>query len=263
MDARGYFVRTGEDGYTATRHVGGAWFVDEQHIAPLLGLLTHLVEADRDRRRDDGLVVARASFDILGRVSLDEVTVVVRSVRPGRSVELVEAVASQHGRAVVILRAWLMAGGRTTDRAATPLNSIPGPDDVESWDPTTVWPGGFIASIEVRRLQREPGRAVFWARTPLPLIVDEPTSRLAAAVGLLDIANGMTVRAHPTEVAFPNVDLTVHLFGEPRGEWVGFDTSVTFGAGGVGVTSSVIHDLRGPVGVMAQALTIRPNAVDG
>ena len=259
MDARGYFVRTGEGRFTATPHVGGAWFVDEQHIAPLLGLLTHLVEVDRDARRGDGLVIARASFDILGRVSLDEVSTTVRTVRPGRSVELIEAVASQGGRAVVILRAWLMASGHTEDLAASPLGPVPPPDAVPAWDPTSVWPGGFIASIEVRRQQFEPGRAVFWARTPLPLIVNEPTSRVAAAVGLLDTANGMTVRADPMTVAFPNVDLTLHLFTEPRGEWIGFDTSVTFGAGGVGVTSSIIHDIRGPVGVMAQSLTIRSN----
>lgn len=258
MDARGYFVRTGEDRYTATSHVGGAWFVDEQHIAPLLGLVTHLVEVDRDERRTDGLVVARLSFDILGRVGLGEVSTGVRTVRPGRSVELVEAVASQSDRAVVILRAWLMKPAVTADIAATSLSSIPRPEDAAPFDATKVWPGKFIESIEVRRLQAEPGRAMVWARTPLPLIVEEPHSRFAATVGLLDIANGMTVRVDPTAVAFPNVDLTLHLFRQPEGEWVGFDTTVTFGGGGVGVTSSVIHDRRGPFAVMAQSLTIRP-----
>jgi len=68
----------------------------------------------------------------------------------------------------------------------------------------------------------------------------------------------LTVRAHPDEVAFPNVDLTAHLFDQPQGEWLGFDTTVTFGADGVGLTSSVLHDHRGPVGTLAQILTIRP-----
>ncbi|HET8986709.1 MAG TPA: thioesterase family protein [Trueperaceae bacterium] len=258
MDAHGYFVRTGEGRYTATSHVGGAWFVDEQHIAPLLGLLTHLVEVDRDARRTDGLVITRLSFDILGRVGLDEVSTRVGTVRPGRSVELIEAVASQYGRDVVILRAWLMKPAVTADIAGTALSSIARPEEAAPFDPTKVWPGKFIESIEVRRLQADPGRALVWARTPLQLIVEEPHSRFAATVGLLDIANGMTVRADPAAVAFPNVDLTLHLFRQPEGEWVGFDTTVTFGAGGVGVTSSVIHDRAGPVAVMAQSLTIRP-----
>ncbi len=252
-----YFVPTGENRFTATRHVSGAWYENEQHIAPMLGLLAHLVEKNRDARRDDGLVLSRLSFDILGRVTLEEVTTRVRVVRPGRTVELVEALAAQHGRDAVVLRAWLMKAGDSRALAATPLSTIPSPEELEPWDPTQVWPGGFIESVEVRRAEEEPGRARFWVRTPVPLVAGVAASRTASSIGLLDIANGMTVRASPKEVAFPNVDLTLHLFAQPEGEWVGFDTSVTFGAGGTGVTSSVIHDRSGPIGVMAQMLTVR------
>jgi hypothetical protein len=87
---------------------------------------------------------------------------------------------------------------------------------------------------------------------------DEPVGPLARAAGLFDIANGMTVRASPAEVAFPNLDLTAHLFAQPRGYWIGFDTTVSFGPAGVGVTSSVLHDADGPIGTLAQVLTIRP-----
>jgi hypothetical protein len=121
-----------------------------------------------------------------------------------------------------------------------------------------VWPGGFIASAEVRRLQLEPGRAAFWVRTQQPLLAGEEVSCLAGTAGLLDISNGMTVRADPRRIAFPNIDLTAHFFTEPRGEWVGFDTAVSFGPGGLGLTSSVIHDVHGPVGTSAQMLTVRP-----
>ena len=75
---------------------------------------------------------------------------------------------------------------------------------------------------------------------------------------MFDIANGMAVRAAPTAVAFPNLDLTAHLFATPRGEWLGFDTSVSFGADGLGLTSSTIYDETGPIGTLAQILTIRP-----
>ena len=256
---RAYFVPLGDGRYDATEHVGGAWFENEQHIAPMLGLLTHLVDVDRNRRRDDELILGRLSFEILGRVRIAEVTTEVRVLRPGRGVELVEAVASQDGRDVVMLRAWLMKPGGTHDIAATPLPRIPGPDDTPDWDPTQEWPGAFIRTVEVRRSRQEPGRGHFWARTSVPLIADTPYSRSAAFVGLLDIANGMMTRAHPKEIFYPNVDLTLHLFAQPQGEWVGLDTSVTFGADGTGVTSSVVHDQNGPVGVMAQMLTVRPS----
>ena len=95
-------------------------------------------------------------------------------------------------------------------------------------------------------------------RTDTPLLADEPTSDLARFAGLVDIANGMTVRTTPDEVAFPNLDLTAHLFTQSRGPWVGFDTTVSFGATGLGLTHSVIHDQHGPIGTLAQTLTVRP-----
>jgi hypothetical protein len=97
-----------------------------------------------------------------------------------------------------------------------------------------------------------------WVRTGQPLVAGEEASRFAAVVGLLDIANGMTVRAAPGEVAFPNVDLTAHFFAQPAPGWLGLDTTVSFGADGVGLTASVLHDETGPIGTSAQCLTVRP-----
>ena len=69
---------------------------------------------------------------------------------------------------------------------------------------------------------------------------------------------GVAPRLPPETVAFPNVDLTVHLFREPRAGWLGFDTSVSFGAAGLGLTQSVLHDRDGAFGTVAQCLTVRP-----
>jgi hypothetical protein len=57
---------------------------------------------------------------------------------------------------------------------------------------------------------------------------------------------------------YPNVDLTVHLHRQPEGPWTGLDTTVTFGPTGQGLTSTVLHDLNGPVGHAQQILTVRP-----
>jgi hypothetical protein len=255
-----YFERIGASAFRANHHVSGAWNIEEQHIAPALGLLAHVVELDRDARRSDPLVVGRLSYDILGTIPVDVVDTAVTVIRPGRTIELVGATLGHNGRDAVRLRAWLMRPVDTTHLRATSLPRIAAPDDMPSWAPSSVWPGGFVASAEARRVEVEPGRASYWVRTPLPLVREEPVSRLASAAGLLDIANGMTVRANPRDVAFPNVDLTAHFFAQPCGEWVGFDTTVSFGPGGLGLTSSVIHDLQGPIGTMSQILTVRPQA---
>jgi hypothetical protein len=254
----GYFERVGASAFRATPHVGGAWNLDEQHIAPALGLLVHVVESDRDARRDDGLVVGRLSYDILGTVPVDVVDTDVTVLRPGRTIELVEASLSHAGRSAVRLRAWLMKPHDSSAVETSALAHIDARESMPWFDPTSVWPGGFIASLEVRRRQRQPGRAASWVRTSVPLVRDEAVSGFASAAGLLDVANGLTVPVNPREVAFPNIDLTAHFFRTPHDEWLGFDTTVSFGPGGVGLTHSVVHDLSGPVGVVSQCLTVRP-----
>lgn len=253
-----YFKRTGPMTFRATDLVGGAWDPADQHIAPAFGLLTHLVEADRDARRDDGLVIGRLSFEILGTIPVGEVTASVAVRRPGRTVELVEATLTHGGRDAVLLRAWLMRPGDTASLEGTPLLSIPPPSKVPEHAPSDEWPGGFIASIEVRRDLVEPGHGTFWARTPVALIDGEQVSALARAAGLFDIVNGMTTRVSPDTTLFPNVDLTAHVFRQPRGEWVGVDNTVSFGPDGIGMTSGVLHDEHGPVGRVTQILTVRP-----
>lgn len=253
-----YFERLGTTRFRATERTSGAWREDEQHISPALGLLAHAVEQDRDARREDGLAVSRLCYDILGTVPVAEVDVAVHVVRPGRTIELVEATLAHAGRPVVLLRAWLMSQRDTAAVAGTALPSIPGPGELEPWTPKALWPGGFIGSVEVRRHLEEPGRGWFWARTDVPLLADEPVSTLARTAGLLDIANGMTVRADPRAVHYPNIDLTAHLLRLPAEGWLGVDASVTFGDSGIGLTSSRLHDETGPLGTLAQTLTVRP-----
>lgn len=253
-----YFERTGPDTFLATEHVSGAWNEDEQHIAPALGLLVHAVEQDRDARRDDHLVVARMSYDILGVVPVAEVAIEVQVLRPGRTIELVEAVMSHGSQMIVRLRAWLMRTGDTAELAGSAFEPVLPPEQMAAYDPAADWTGGFIRSVEVRRDQREPGRASFWVRTDLPLVSGEVVSPMAAYTGLLDISNGMTARADPREVAFPNVDLTAHFFAQPQGEWVGYDTTVSFGREGIGLTHTILHDETGPIGAHSQLLTVRP-----
>lgn len=253
-----YFTPLGRARYRASEHTSGAWDPREQHISPAFGLMIHEVEQHRDRRRDDGLILGRLSYDILGTVPVGEMTIEVRVVRPGRTIELVEATLSHDGRTAVLLRGWLLQRQNSGRVAGSSLPPIPTRAEMEAWSPTEVWPGGFIASADAHRRQHEPGHAVYWVRPRVELIEGEQVSGLARAAGLIDIANGMTVRKSPQEVAFPNVDLTAHFFAEPRGEWIGFDTTVSFGADGVGLTHSILHDENGPIGSMSQVLTVRP-----
>lgn len=253
-----YFERLGAARFRPTEHVSGAWDEATQHIGPALGLLVHAVESDLAARRDDPMIISRLSYELLGVVPMDEVDVSVEVIRPGRTIELVEATYSHGARAGIRLRAWLQEPRDTAGIAGDVFDPIPAPSEMEPWDPTTVWRGGYLASAEVRRTSDGPGRSRYWVRTDVPLLSGESVSTLARMAALFDIANGMAIRADPELVHYPNIDLTAHLVREPVGEWLGFDTRVTFGPGGMGLTASVIHDRQGPLGTVSQSLTVRP-----
>lgn len=252
-----YFERVSATAFRPTEHVSGGWNTAEQHIAPPMALLAHAVETDRDARRDDGLRLARLSYDILGTLPMDTVDVQVRVVRPGRTIELVEATLSHGGRAGLVLRAWLLDRRDTAAVAGGEFDSIPPAARMPEWNPSTVWPGGYIATARTRREEVRPGRAAYWVSSGVELL-DEPSGPVARAARFFDIANGMTPRFSPEAVAYPNLDLTAHLFRDPVGDALGFDTRVATGPDGTGLTHSVIHDERGALGTVDQIQTVRP-----
>ncbi|MFF8697078.1 thioesterase family protein [Streptomyces sp. NPDC015144] len=256
-----YYERTGAGRFKPTAHAGGAWSPGEQHFSPVAGLMAHEIERYLAGRPGGagGLVVGRIGYDILGRIALDECEVTVETVRPGRTIELLEATLVIGGRAVVRARAWLLASLDTSSVADSPREPMPAPDELPRWEMDGQWDGGYIASIEVRRTPPvRRGRTAAWLSTPLALVAGEESGALASYITLVDTANGIAVQQDPAEWMFPNVDLTIHLHRQPEGPWTGLDTTVTFGPTGQGLTSTVLHDIHGPVGQAEQILTVRP-----
>lgn len=252
-----FFKRLDAKRFRPTDLVSGAWNVREQHVAPALGLLAHAIELDHAVRRDSILTMARVSYDILGTLPIDEFEIDVSVIRPGRTIELVEARLSHAARAIVIARAWLLQTPDTSAISGTAVLAIPTPETLALWKPETLWRGGFVRSIEVRRSLLGVGRAVSWIRSEVPLVAGESVSPTARALGIIDIANGLAAREDVNEIAFPNIDLTVHFIRKLRGLWLGLDTTVSFGPSGIGLTHSIVHDQDGPIGVVSQSLTIR------
>lgn len=252
-----YFARLDTATFRATSAVQGAWNTDEQHIAPALGLMTHIVEQDNTARNGDRLALARISFDILGVLPIDTVEIDTQLIRPGRSIQLVEATLTHRGRPTVIARAWYLRTADTQGITGHGLPLMPALDTLAPWSASEIWPGEYVNTVEVHRQQIEPGRAHFWMRPRIPLLENESISATARMLGLVDTANGITPRFPPTAIAFPNVDLTAHLFRVPLGDWIGFDTTVSFGPHGAGLTHTVLHDENGPIGTAQQTLTLR------
>lgn len=253
-----YFVRESATRFRPTSHVGGGWDPNEQHIAPAIGLLAHVIETDHATRRGAELRLSRLSTDILGTMPLEPVDVSVTLLRPGRTIELVEARLSHGGRDAVIARAWLTARYETRLIEGSPFPPLPPRSAMTRWPIEELWHGGFVRSTRIWRHEVSQGRVQFWLQGDVLLLAGESVSPAAHALRLIDVANGVAARVDPADVAFPNLDLTVNLFREPSGDSIGFDSAASFGPDGAGLTQNVLHDELGAFGAFSQSLTVRP-----
>lgn len=250
----GYYVRRGVSRFASSLHVEGAWQPGEQHLAPAAGLVLAAVE----RQLPSDKLVSRASFDILGVIYSGEFDIDVQVVRPGRTIELIEACMRHGDRVSIRARIWRLQGSDTATVAGLEWPPLPGRRTMHPLAINKVWAGGYIASLEAyQSATTRPGLGQTWLRGRYPLVVGEIDPPVAHFVKLIDTANGLVVRQDPRATFFANVDLTVHLLRRPTGDWVGFDTRQNFGPTGLGETFSVLSDEVGPVGTAAQSLTVR------
>ena len=254
----GYYTQISDDTYLPSGHAQGAWNAHEQHMAPVAGLLIHVAETFEKRPE---LQLARVSLDILGLIPLEPTTVHARILRPGRTIELVEVTAVVAGRPVVRGTAWRLIRSDSSPVAGESLTDglveMPGPDDLADTTDLTHWPGGYIESLQVKAAELRPGHGRAWLRSAVPLLTGQAATPTAEFLRLADTANGIAPRGAPNQWLFPNVDYTVHLIREPEPGWIGLDTRASYGTTGLGLTSSTIHDVHGPVGRLEQSLTIR------
>ena len=145
-------------------------------------------------------------------------------------------------------REWRLATADTQNVAGGEGPALPDPQTLQPWPSRPCGLADTSPPPTCAPQTPAPGRATAWVTTPLQLLNGEPSNDLARFITLVDTANGIAVRRSPGQWMFPNVDLTIHLHRQPTGDWVGLDTTVIFGAAGHGLTSTVLHDLLGPVG---------------
>lgn len=247
--------------YQPTKHAQGAWNEHEQHMAPATGVLTAELNGYAPQ---DNMRIARISLDILGLIPLDDFTITTRCIRPGKTIELIEAVMSSRGRDAIIARAWRLMTQDTSEIAGIEdQQSAHKPEDLSAWDGMKGWPGGFIESVRlVTDTQRRPGRGMIWITNDVEMVEGVPTDDLVHLLGMVDTANGVVPRVglglSKLEWMFPNTDLQIHMHRAPRGRWLGIDAIQQYGDDGIGLTSAILHDTQGPFGRSEQILTIRP-----
>lgn len=247
--------------YKPTEHAQGAWNENEQHMGPATAVLMHEIAKFHPQ---DSLRVARVSLDILGMIPLKEFTITTRTIRPGKTIELVESVMISEGRDCVVARAWRLLTQDTSEIAELEDAKAPHPpEDLPSWEEIRGWPGGFIESLQLKsEPNRRPGKGLVWITTDAEIVKGEQTADWVRLLGLADVANGVVPRTGmdlaSAEWMFPNTDLQIHMHRLPQGRWLGIEAVQQHGADGIGLTSAILHDVHGPFGRSEQILTVRP-----
>lgn len=252
-----------DDGFLATALTIGPWDPDFQHAGPPAALLLRAAELASGI---DGGQTVRMAYDIFGPVPVGPVRVRATVVRPGRRIELAEAVLDAgNDRPLMRLSAWRM---RTIDDGLTAAGppadpTHPAPAPVEASRKEVA--GFFAQEVAYHRALdwrfaagsfNSPGPAAAWTRAECELVAGEPMTPLQHLLVMTDAASGISAVLDWTTATFANVDLTVSLTRPPRGEWLGMDARTTLGGSGAAQCFAVLYDADGAVGRSAQALFV-------
>lgn len=253
-----FYEPLGDGRFRSTEHTAGPWSPDSQHLGPPSALLVRALEGVPERVPS---ALARVTVEILGPVPLAELAVSASVERPGRSVELLSAEISAGGRPVVRAKAWRIIRSDTTSVATRAGAPLPPPEQGRRLSRPEGWSFGYLDALEWRALRgsfEEAGPATVWARQQVDLVAGEAPSQLQRLFTVVDSGSGVSNQLNPRDWWFINSELTVHIFRDPSGEWIGLDSTTTIGPHGVGTALSTVHDQHGPVGTCTQALMVRP-----
>lgn len=249
------------DAWLPTAYSRGPWSFDSLHGGPVGALVTRAfeqVEAPIPAR------LARVTVELLRPVPLVPLTVEATLLRPGAKVATLDATIrrADDGQVLVHARAQRI---RTSD-----VEFDDGVDDVvpempdEATDPAH-WPGsGELAfhstAVEHRILRGDfggPGPVFDWVRLRVPVVPDEQPTGWQRAVATADFTNGLSaVVPFDGTTMFINPDLSVHLWREPVGEWIGNDAVTRTSPTGIGTSDATLWDRTGRIGRGNQSLLL-------
>ena len=256
--ADAFYTRDG-DWLVSSELTRGPWDPGSQHAGPPSALLARAVESCGDPA---GFQVGRITMEILRPVPIGRLRTEARVVRPGRSVELIEATLQGEEGELMRALAWRL---RTQDvelsPAPPPDPPPPGPGEGEekSFFATGQTVGYHTAMdyLFVRGSFVDPGPATVWMRMRQPLVEGEETTPLQRVLVAADSGNGVSAALDVERYLFINTDLTVHLQRMPAGEWVCLEASTYPEQNGIGLADTALYDERGRIGRAAQTLLVR------
>ncbi len=252
------FVPDGES-WRPTGFARGPWDVNSLHGGPVAALMTRAAE-----QIDAPIPVrlARITVELLRPVPMEPLLVQTSVLRPGVKVSTVEVtVRTADGSNVV-------AVARAQRIRTAEVDFPDGADDtVPDFPPEPSriehWPGAADLTFHANAVEHrflwgnfsEVGPTFDWMRLVVPVVPGEAPSGWQRAVACADFTNGISsVAPFDGRSIFINPDLTVHLWREPVGEWIGSDAVTRTATDGIGLAETAMWDHTGRIGRGLQSL---------
>lgn len=255
-----------------TEYSRGPWDPGACHGGPPAALVTRALEAVP---APVPIRLARLTLELTRPVPLRPLRVSTSVLRPGRRIELLEATLRTVDDDVVVAMARALRI-RSTDPGSVTLDDVgPGGADAHGVDDTPpplpeVAEDVSEAMVSYRafhswacehRFARgsflSPGPVFDWIRLVVPVVPGEEPSPWQRAAAAADFANGIGSSVpFDGESLFINPDLTVHLWREPVGEWIGMESVMRTSTTGIGLSDSAMWDVHGRIGRGNQSLLL-------
>lgn len=195
---------------------------------------------------------ASVTTHFLGPIPLVDLTVTTSVIRRGRRVSIVDAQLAAKGAVVAVQRVSLIAD-LALDLPTPPEQRV----DPSAYAPRA-WPPSQdgLRMMDAMESRQGPGSTVWFRLREALVDASAPTAHVLPAA---DWAHGLGTPIGALTrppVAIPNVDLTVHLFQRPRGDWIGVDHATAWSGGGIGAGWGALHDSSGLIGRVAMAVAV-------
>ena len=259
------FYEPDGDRFVSTELTRGPWDPDSQHAGPPAALIGREVERLGGGRigGEDGppAQVGRITYEVLRAIPIAPLRVTAEVVRPGRRVEMFEAILTDdRGEALMRAEGWRLRVDQLSFGFPSLHPAPPGPDRGEPGRFFhTGYDVGYHTAMEYRFVSgafMEQGPATVWMRMAVPLLPGEEPTPLQRVLAAADSGNGVSAALDWSRYLFINVDLSVHLHRLPEGEWVCLDAVTIPEQNGVGMADTRLFDERGPIGRGVQTLLI-------
>ncbi len=254
------FYRQDGERFVSTELTRGPWSNDHQHGGPPGALLARALERAGEHAGE--FFLARVTIELVRPVPIATLSVSTRVVRPGKSVERLEAILSAgeteiaraSGLRIRRREVVLPAGGASTEAPV-----VPPPSALPTFEfPFFQHEVGYHRAVDMRFARGAWGdrEVVVWARPTAALIEGEPLSPAEHALIIVDAESGLCPPLDPMRYTFLNPDLTVYFERPLRGEWLGLAARSSAYEHGTGIAESLLFDEAGPMGRGAQSLMV-------